>query len=162
MQITMTKEMTITEFKEKVVTTLNKNFERFGKISPVFVYVTPTMEFKSVSLEKLVADSSKEYVALFLKEYVKKEKPLFTAYIANSKMKQLNQQDLDSLMMDIVATDEPYRIEVIDTIAVDVVSATNDRILINFKSVGTPEEPQLQMINEIQTKLDKGTLPYIL
>jgi D-ribose pyranose/furanose isomerase RbsD len=166
--LTYINNMTITEFKDKVVSALSRNFQKTGELKPVFLYVTQEMEFKSVDMGKLVSENSKEYIALLLKQYTKKEKPLFTAYITHSEMKTINPKDIeDYIEKDDDQPEDQYKIETIPTIAIDIVDVSTkkgkgERILMNFQSVGTSDKPELQLLNEIHTKLDKGSLPNLI
>jgi hypothetical protein len=154
-------DMTITDFKDKIVATLNRNYEKTGSITPVFLYVTSDMEFKSVGLERLVTEKSSEYIALFLKEYTRDKKPLFTAYINHSDIKQFKPSDWETFMDADFNPDETSNFITTPTVAIDIISTSKDRdrIILNYESVGTEDEPKLRLISEIRTKLDKGSLP---
>jgi hypothetical protein len=144
--------MNIQDFKTKTVNMLNKNFEKSGKISPVFLYVTPSMEFSAVGLDNF-ANDSKEYVALVLKELTKEKKAIYTAYITNNTMTELSQKDMEGYLADgeaYIPEDKPKEIKVVSL----EINGGTERIAANFRINGGTT-PKLQMINEVTTTNNK-------
>jgi hypothetical protein len=144
--------MNIQDFKTKTVSVLNKNFEKSGKIGSVFLYVTPSREFKAVGMDNF-ANDSKEYVSLFLKELTKEKMAVYTAYITNNIMTEMTQKDMEGFL----ATGDSYipedNTKEIKVVSLEINSAT-ERIALNFRIVDDVN-PRLQMISEIKSDNNK-------
>jgi hypothetical protein len=138
--------MNTQDFKNKVVKSLEKNFSKSGTIESVFLYVTPNNDFKALNMEKL-KDSSKEYIALFLKDITDKEKPLYTAYITNTQMTQMTEADMEGYLALGDCYTPEHQSPVIDVISVEINSKT-ERISMNFKGSDT-EASSLHLLNEL-------------
>jgi hypothetical protein len=145
--------MNIQEFKSKVVSVLTNKFEKNGNIEPVFLYVSPVGELKAVGMNKFV-DNSREYVALFLKEFTKKEKANLTAYINNSTLTEMSENELKQFVElgDIYVPDNS---NVTNILSVEI-NSKKERISLNFKNVGSDEKPKLQLINEFSMTNSKS------